>query len=78
MRKAPQAVLAVAALALVVLGAWLVTVQVRNLANQAQAKCDYLPCISSEIVPEVIAGTVLVLLGATAGAFLIRGRRGGG
>ena len=78
MRKGPQVALAVAALALLMIGAWLVTAQMRNLVNQAQGKCDYFPCVSSVTVPEFVAGAVLVLLGATAGAYLIRNRRGGG
>ena len=65
--------LSLAAVALIALGVSLVAAQVRAIVNEVQGKCDFIPCVSSVTVPGLIAGGVLVLIGATAGAFLVRG-----
>ena len=72
MRRRRQVLLSLSAIATVALGLWLAAVQLKALVYEAQGKCDFMPCTSSSTVPELIAGAVVVLIGTTAGAFLIR------
>jgi hypothetical protein len=76
LREWPQVLLLLAGLASFALGDWLVAVQAGALVNQAQGTCDFISCVNSTTVPELITGVVLVLIGTATGLILIRGQRG--